>query len=60
VNRLLLIRISPLHNVVVLRAHDPQAIEIALARQRQEVGSVVWRELRRQLDDHTARRQIHI
>lgn len=47
----LAIRVAELHHEIVLRAIDAQPVPEALMRQRTDVGDVLWRELRRQLDD---------
>lgn len=49
--------VAPLHDVVVLRAQDRQAVEVALVRQRADVGGVLRGEARRELDHHLAARE---
>ena len=44
-NLALAVRIAPLHDVVVLRAHDREPVEVTLAHERDDVGHVRGREL---------------
>ena len=56
----LAVRVAPLHDVVVLRAHEGEAVEVAFTHESNDVGDVLGRELRRQLDDDAAGRQLEI
>lgn len=58
--RVFRIRIAPLHDVVVLHAHDGKSIEVMFARERLHVGDVARCEGRRELDDDTTGREFEI
>ena len=57
---LVVIGIAPLHHVVVLGAHDREAVEIASACERDDVGDVVGCELRRELDHDPSGSELQI
>jgi len=57
---LLAVRVAPLHDVVVLGAHDPQPVEVMPARQRLDIRDVVRGELRSELDDDAPGGQLQV
>ncbi len=50
----------PLHDVIVLAAHDRRAVEIVRARQRANVRRMQRRVMRREFDDHAPSRHLHV
>jgi hypothetical protein len=59
-NGAMVLRIIPLHHVVVLHANDRETIEIMPPGERANVGSVPRRHARGQLDDDPSARKIHV
>src|SRR6185312_16476516 len=52
--------IAPLHDEIILYALYWETVEIVLAHELFDVGDVARREARRELDDHSACRQLHV
>jgi len=54
------VRVAPLHDEVVLRTHDGEAIEVALVHQRLDIGDMQRSKRGIELDDHAAGGQLQI
>ncbi len=56
----LALRVAPLHDEVVLRPDHGQPVEVLFAHEGADVGDVLRRECRRQLDHDAARRELQV
>ena len=59
-NGAMMVRIVPLHDIVVLHAHDREPVEIVRPRERLDIRDMLRRDARGELDHDASARESHV